>query len=237
MQVTGADVSSFCETDVELESDVKSSFPKAPTNLNVESITSNLKNLLGSKKNGDWINFVEEMLRLCPFLPGRGRSKQSDIKLSIIGLSGCNTFEEYLQDILNWNYAGWSKWQQAYNLVSKFPYLRYTNDSASVINTTYYKLGERFPKTIEEWKLYRNSKKFKKVKHNPNNKDILETIETELKKLLGGIEHLIQANNNDRPILNLLYNKIHKTDSDMKDLIYKVDRLTNKVDTFISEKV
>lgn len=118
---------------------------------NHNEITKRLHTLLGTGSRTGWINFMDETMKLLPFLSIKGRPPKAALQSSVIGLSGYKTWKAYLEAELTWNRHTWDAWRRAYKLVLKYPYLRELKLSASKINSRYKLNPKSFPVSTEQW--------------------------------------------------------------------------------------
>jgi len=122
--------------------------------LNNVNLTNKLKSLISSASNESndvWISFMEEIDAHLGFLLSGGRPKKIDIQSSVIGLSNCNSWKDYIVLHLEWNMGGWNLWKKSYNLVKQYPYLKKLRLTASQINTVAKMKDFPFPQTAEEY--------------------------------------------------------------------------------------
>lgn len=121
----------------------------------MSQVTDRFKALLGAETGNGWIQFMDEVNIEMPFLFGAGRPTKQQIEQSEIGRSGCSSWSEYIEKVLNWNVSQWRAWMRAFKVVQQHAYLRQLNITASAINTLNAK-SESFPESLSAYENQRS---------------------------------------------------------------------------------
>lgn len=116
----------------------------------MKSVDEKIKKLLKLRERGDWLDFMDFVLKEMSFLLKSGRPARHEVQESLIGQAGCDSWEQFCVEKLNWSKPGWHAWTQAYRMVLKYPYLLEAEASASLINVRRRQLST-FPATLEDW--------------------------------------------------------------------------------------
>ena len=111
----------------------------------------------------DWIAFMDEVVKLFPFLFRPGRPNKQHIENSLVGYFGYSSWQDYIEGQLLLNVSTWHQWYRAYKVVRKYPYLREIQATPSVIVKRYYN-EKTFPGTAGEWVTLNEKRKSGKYK-------------------------------------------------------------------------
>lgn len=131
---------------------------------------------LGSENNPrQWMEFCETIDKHIPEMSTKGRMSNKEIKQSLIGKLGFDSFKSYIEtDIdqggLGWSSGGWNAYRRAWSLVKKYPYLRDLPIKSGWLNAFANQCRKAeidFPETLEAYNEIQESK----LEARENNKD------------------------------------------------------------------
>ena len=131
---------------------------------------------LGSENNPrQWMEFCETIDKYIPEMSSKGRMSNKEIKQSLIGKLGFDSFKSYIETDINkgglgWSSGGWNSYRRAWSLVKKHPYLRQLEIKSGWLNAFANKCKKdeiEFPATIEAY----NEIQENKTEARENNKD------------------------------------------------------------------
>jgi len=114
---------------------------KEQTIMKQTQFAEDLREILGAESAGRWILFMDKIKSSLPFLlDSAGRPKSEDIRSSIIGQAGFDSWTQMVESSpawggLDWSIDSWKAWKRAYTIVMDNAYLRDLGLTASEINT------------------------------------------------------------------------------------------------------
>ena len=196
-------------------------------------LVSDLQELLDPDNIYKWLAFMDKIHTKLPLILRQGKPRKTDIEQSIIGQSGFSSWREMLEapkpNGFGWRYATFDAWKRAYNLVLTHSYLRELELTASQINTIYRESKPNFPKNLNDFNSFSESRKEKQVEQQQNSLKAAQNRVLELEKGFNEEKIGLQTLLDDRT------KEVHKLKHDLDDRIKEIHKLKHDLDDRVSE--
>jgi len=197
-------------------------------------VVQKLKDLLGTESGNNWLNFMDYIHDELSLILKQGKPKKADIEKSIIGQSGFASWREMIEaseknNGLGWSHASFDSWKRAYSVVLKHSYLRKLELTASQINTIQRESKPDFPKTLDEFKAFSDTRKIKQAKQHQNSLKDAQNRTTELQKENDALgQQLLDLNSVAEQLANTKEENI-KLQTKLDDRISEIEILNKKI--------
>lgn len=109
------------------------------TETSIHTARAELISLLGTENSASvWMGFMNTIEIYFPVMSGSGRPKKAEIKDSLIGQLGFDSWIEFVEAPidnggLGWSINTWKQWSKAWAVVKQYPYLRGQLLTASMV--------------------------------------------------------------------------------------------------------
>lgn len=170
---------------------------------NSEEQITKIRSLLGVESSGKWIELMDYIYLVLSDVLTIGKPTKKAIEQSIIGENGFTSWREMFTTSqekggFGSNYSSYEAWKRAYAVVTKYPYLRELELTASQINTINRETKGFFPANLSEYEALLNERD-NKLKQSHSNS--LKTAHNRITELERGILSITNKSKEDSSVL------------------------------------